>query len=260
MFGIDDAALATMLAGGISTAAGLYTNKKNRDYQAEANRINWEIAKQNNATQIEMANTAHEREVRDLRRAGLNPILSAGGNGSPTPTLQAPGLQAAHDENAFQGLANSAKGMARFLSQEYKNQVEGQVLDNIGKGIDNTGKDLENKSLELGNTAQKQQNEIDFIRNSALTSQLNAEFLKSEVEKTATLIETGLGFEPDKDGVLKPKIQQPKKFNEAVAQAREGIRSDWSMRGSAALQSWLGTAFQGLNSAGSMARGFRGKK
>lgn len=42
-----------------------------------------------------MANSVHQREVKDLQKAGLNPILSAGGNGAPSPTSAAPSAPSA---------------------------------------------------------------------------------------------------------------------------------------------------------------------
>lgn len=62
--------LAGEAGGGLLTSAfNAWQAEKNRDFQRD------------------MSNTAHQREVRDLRRAGLNPILSAtkGGPGASTP-------------------------------------------------------------------------------------------------------------------------------------------------------------------------------
>ena len=76
-----------------------------------------------------MSNTAHQREVKDLRAAGLNPILSAtGGNGATTPVVSSSSAPQASSVNFGDlGLGKAGdligKSSAMSLAKKQADQV-----------------------------------------------------------------------------------------------------------------------------------------
>lgn len=117
MFGIDDAALMVggQIAGGIAGIFGA----------GQQNAANRDIANNQMRFQQEMSNTAHQREVADLKAAGLNPMLSANAGAST------PGGASTQMTNVMEPLANSANEIAKNSIQfkGLNQQLEKQKSD-----------------------------------------------------------------------------------------------------------------------------------
>lgn len=96
----------------LTFASNLWTNHQTQ----KQNKSRW-------AQEIELANTAHQREVQDLRAAGLNPILSTGTAGAAVPQ------QAAAE---YQSPMSGVSGISDALHTAASLAVADKQADNIG--------------------------------------------------------------------------------------------------------------------------------
>lgn len=128
-------------AGAASALGQMYANKQTQNYETY------------------MANTAHQREVYDLRAAGLNPVLSAtnGGSGAAVPNVD-------FDNPAESGIA--AKTAAKQL-QLQEDEVKSRIDLNSAQ-------------------AEKAKNESAYIYQQAITETVRRDSLAAQAELTKT--------------------------------------------------------------------------
>lgn len=130
------------LSGGLSLIGQSMANETNVSLARESNQMNMAEAQRNRDFQEQMSNTAHQREMADLKAAGLNPLLSGtGGNGASTPSGSSGNASPGRVDNLFSGGITSAMdairtGMSAEMQgedllnkKESRNLIKAQTAD-----------------------------------------------------------------------------------------------------------------------------------
>lgn len=150
------AAMAAAAAGGsiLSNNAKRLANEENVGMSRD--QMEWQAL---------MSNTAHQREVRDLKLAGLNPILSAtGGSGASTPSGSV-GKVEPIDVGSSAKAALDTYAQFQALDADRQNTMADTALKSQQTALSrtqeaSTAKQVESQSIENAHKAQKLSGEI----------------------------------------------------------------------------------------------------
>lgn len=227
-------AAGSVYSNAVNSAAQIAINNKNAAVQYAINADQIEAARMNNETAINLANTAHQREVQDLRDANLNPILSAHGNGSAVPALDTPGLEAPQAvapsiENPLSGLASNLASAVQVNDAHALNDAR---LTLMGIPQDSDERKFLNKTLSARTIAQAQ-SALEVARSEE--ERAKGERMSAQLENIVKSRFLGLGISENGRSV---SIPDPNVLN----LIRDGFMSDLRSRANKNLRETLNSA------------------
>lgn len=183
---------ASLLGGWMSNTANAKTARAQMDFSSVE-------AEKNRDFQAQQSGTAHQREVTDLRAAGLNPILSGTGGMGASTSVGAVGQSAGFTTQNNLGEAVNSALAARRNVAEVKNMEATNI--NIGADTDKKMSEralnsvLYNRTLEETDRTRHQKHSAEYeaqiMSNSAKGSKIEGEIDTTTYGKILRYINRG---------------------------------------------------------------------
>lgn len=174
IFGFDD-----MIMGGASILGGILGQNKTDERQREAQAFNAREADENREFQKNMSSTAYQRAMKDMRTAGLNPILAyqKGPASSPSGSMASTTFTPASDVISS-GVATAMQ--SKRLNAEVDNMVE------TNKNLVSTNDLIKAQTVQAGATAANQAAQTEQTKSQTLISNEMLSRALSEAKKGQT--------------------------------------------------------------------------
>ncbi|AXL14500.1 DNA pilot protein [Microviridae sp.] len=178
---------SALIGGGASLVGGLLRNQS-QEQQASAQM----------AFQREMSNTAYQRQVADLKSAGINPMLAAKLGGASSP----PGAQAQ--------IQDAISPAVQAYQQQRMNSAQVANIEADTGNKDAQRELLQAQAAQARASAFQSQAQVEFINQQVkdITSKLQNNYWDSEVDRIRALI---ANLQHSSDLIAEQSLTEPEK-------------------------------------------------